>query len=116
MPIFLRRATNTIDQNHRSLLRIVQDLSAENRLHEVVSQWHAIPEQYELWLAVFNDRNVGFALMQGNEIKGLAVHGATRKRGIGRRILTLLKQNYPSLTASAEIPDQIVSRLIGELK
>ena len=65
MPIFLRPAARNHDINHRSLLRIIKDLPAENQLHEVVSQWHAMPDQFQLWLAVFNERDVGFALLQG---------------------------------------------------
>lgn len=52
------------------------NLDREKLLH--AGQWH---------LATFNERVVGIAITQGDEIRYFAVRDATRRRGIGQYLL-----------------------------
>lgn len=116
MPITLVRADAHTDKNLQSIKRIIQDLATENSLYSSVEQWHANPATFDLWFARFNDRNVGFALLKASEIKCFAVHGATRGRGIGRRILKLLADEYSRLSISSNTQHDLTRRLLDELK
>jgi len=97
VPVSLHLETQMDDRIGRSIDRIVKDLDESHSIHQVVMSWRECSEGYDLWLGEFNDRIIAFVLVQGSKIKALAVHGATRNRGVGLRILTLLREQQPDV-------------------
>jgi ribosomal protein S18 acetylase RimI-like enzyme len=61
------------------------------------------PTSQVLWLAVFNERVVGFSIVSGMQIKAFAVHFATQRRGVGQRMAQLLNEKYESLRWPTEL-------------
>jgi len=90
VPVSLRYVPEITGQVIDAVERIGQDLGPDSRVWATVQRWRLRPSDYDCYLAEFNTRIVAFALLQGNEIKALAVHRATRQRGIGQRLLSLL--------------------------
>lgn len=54
---------------------------------------------------MFNERMVGFALIEKNQLSLLAVHGATRHRGVGTQMITLLLKKKPHLAVDPQVKD-----------
>lgn len=52
--------------------------------------WQDDPTTVTLYVARFNERIVGAVLLAGGEIAGFAVRAATRRRGVGQRMLALV--------------------------
>ena len=114
MPITVTRASGQNDRNHATMLRIIKDLPAQHELHSVLGQWHAKPDKFDLWFAVFNERVVGFTLVKGSDIEAIAVHSATRGRGVGHRMLTLVIQQYGAQSLKLESPQGLFKVLFDE--
>lgn len=97
MPVILCQQRESSDSLNVSLNAVVRDLPKENPAAKALKHWLNGKKSTSLWTAIFNERVVGFALVSERRLKAIAVHPATRGRGIGRRILTILVENQPSL-------------------
>ncbi len=61
-----------------SLSKLLQANQLTSEQAQTLGDWH---------LATFNDRVVGLAITQGNQLSYFAVRDLTRRRGIGRYLL-----------------------------
>jgi hypothetical protein len=112
VPVTLIRDAHFDDESLVLVQRIVKDQSDTSVLIKTVKLWQASPTHYEFCKAIFNERLVGFALLQGNEIKAFAVHGATRDRGVGGRVLDLLLKQTPQLALSDIEPENRLKAML----
>ncbi|WP_157954293.1 acetyl-CoA sensor PanZ family protein [Saccharospirillum mangrovi] len=71
-------------------------------------QWLADPTTVTLYVARFNERIVGAVLLAGGEIVGFAVRAATRRRGVGQRMLDLvLAQTSAPVSLAMNAPTRV---------
>lgn len=90
----------------QSIQRIIKDASALDPMLADLRRWQDQPSRGELWLAIFNERAVGLALLEGTELKALRVHPATRGRGVGQRMLSLLLSEKPDMKVAFSCADE----------
>ncbi|WP_320826849.1 hypothetical protein [Reinekea sp.] len=96
MPVSLRYEPQISGQVFDTVERIAQDLGSHHRVRTTVHRWRLRPRDYDCYLAQLTVRVVAFALLQGTEIKALAVHCAIRQGAIGQHILSLLVAKKPT--------------------
>lgn len=73
-------------------------------------RWQADPAAVAILVARFNERIVGAALVQDDVLVGFAVRAATRGRGVGQRLLSLLlldKDYQPAAELNKPVRDFI---------
>ncbi len=116
MPVTIRQETTITPEVTHSVKRVLHDIPSTYYGHSVVQQWLDSSTTLELWVAVFNDRIIGFALMSGCEIKAFVVHGATRGRGVGKRMLILLAQKCGSINIQPSSPDTWLRHQLDRLE
>lgn len=102
MPVTISPATGKQEEILVTLERILSDLPKDHYVCKVTNGWLSKPESMTLWWAVFNDRVVGFVLVEKSMLKAIAVHPATRSRGIGRQLLLLIMQQYSDLVLASD--------------
>ncbi len=111
MPVTIQPANEKQEQIENSLAKILKDISADHDVLQTVNEWRQQPDSMSLWWAIFNERKVGFVLVDSKEIKALAVHPATRSRGVGQRMLDLIQIQYPTLklATGCQVPSALTS-------
>lgn len=114
MPISLTKADTVSAVTAEALRSVIKDLPAEHNLTVALEHWLQSPAGKEMTLAWFNDRIVAFALLEGSQLLALAVHPATRRRGIARRMISLLQADDPSSQFAFHGDCDILSKLIAE--
>jgi GNAT superfamily N-acetyltransferase len=97
MPVILSQQHDCSASLVDSLKSIVKDLSAENPAVSGLESWLSGTGLLELWVAVFNERNIGFALISGCYLQAIVVHPVNRNRGVGHRIMDVLITKKPDL-------------------
>jgi hypothetical protein len=97
VPVYLHRISQVEDHHQAAARRVIKDLPAGHRATEATQTWLQHPANFTFYSALFNDRMVGFVLLQGNEIKTLVVHNATRKRGVGQRMVAEIRRQLPAI-------------------
>jgi ribosomal protein S18 acetylase RimI-like enzyme len=80
----------------------------------LIEHWQKEESDLELCFAEFNQRNVGFVFLRGNEIKALVVHPATRRRGVGQRIVDILALEIGQLTLPSELKGGVLQHLLDQ--
>ena len=97
MPVTITPVSVQQPDIESTLRRIVSDLPGDHSARKLAQLWLSNPQTMQLWLAMFNERAAGFVLVEQARVKAVAVHPATRARGVGRRCVELLKEHYPAL-------------------
>jgi ribosomal protein S18 acetylase RimI-like enzyme len=112
VPISLIRNVNKTEQSLSSLKRISGGFDSMDGILPLVQQWQNQESELELCFGVFNQRNVGFVFLRGSEIKALVVHPATRRRGVGQRIIDLLTSEIGQLTLPSELKSGLLQHML----
>jgi ribosomal protein S18 acetylase RimI-like enzyme len=102
VPVTIKPAKEQREEIQNSLASILKDTPLDHSVWRIVQSFLNGQEDLQLWWAVFNDRIVGLIVINSTEIKALAVHPATRSRGIGRRMVALLKERFPALEIASQ--------------
>lgn len=97
MPVTLRQINATDEHSLIGCRRVVQSNLAVSTLTAQWQQYSQQPDRFELWAGVFNDRIVGFSIIENSQVLALAVHRATQNRGVATRMIELLYKNYSAL-------------------
>ena len=114
VPISLVRNVDKTEQSLSSLKRISSGIVPLDGILSLVEHWQKEENELELCFAEFNQRNVGFVFLQGNEIKALVVHPATRRRGVGQRIVDILTSEIGQLTLPSELKGGLLQHLLDQ--
>ena len=105
MPVFVNRQMYSSDRLNHQLGEVVADLPTDHHVRCSLNDWIDQKSRHQLWVGVFNGRVVSFALVNQSKLKALAVHHATRQRGVGRRVLSELQRQIPNLILPVEVCD-----------
>ena len=106
MPVYLEHTDPVLEQHRSAALRAINDLPEHHPVVQATQQWCQASSNYDFYRALFNERIVGYVLLQGNEINALAVHHATRSRGVGQRMLSELKRLNPQVRLPIHCRDE----------
>jgi len=90
MPVTAQSLAQPTERDLAELERLASEQSGCASYSRAWQSWLADPASVELVVARFNERIVAVALLQDEVIVGFAVRAATRGRGVGQRLLTLL--------------------------
>jgi ribosomal protein S18 acetylase RimI-like enzyme len=112
VPISLIRNVENTEQTLNSIKRISSGFDSIDGLESTVDSWRHTGSNLELCFAMFNERPVGFVILRGSEIKAFVVHPATRRRGVGRRIIDILSSNFGQIILSTDIESKILQRML----
>lgn len=115
MPISLTQANAERDIDGTALKSVVKDLPPEHGAVVALESWLQSPQRSTMKLAWFNDRIVAFAIIEGEQLQALAVHPATRGRGIARRIMTLLLMEFPSMQLAHHQECAVLESMFAQL-
>lgn len=91
MPISLTQLAPTDKFDSQALEAIIKDLDADDTIRSSLAQWQNQSLDSSLYIGWFNDRMVALALLEAQQLRALAVHPATRGRGVATRVLELIK-------------------------
>ncbi|EAR08966.1 GNAT family N-acetyltransferase [Reinekea blandensis] len=114
MPITLTQVDTDHEIDAGILTSVVKDLPDSHAAVAGLQRWLQSPSDGCLYLAWFNERVVGFALLEGRQLRSLAVHPATRRRGVARRMMSLLMTDGVPLSLSPDCQSEVLTRLLAE--
>lgn len=114
MPISLTQLDPSDDLDMQALNRIMKDLPSLHPVRSAVQRWTDRVGNQQMYVAWFNARMVAFALLEGQKIRALTVHPATRRRGVAGRVVGLLLEQYPDLTVANDTVCEPIMRLVDE--
>lgn len=100
MPVIISQPNKITHSLKVSLQSVVKDLSSDHTAKSALDSWLNKNKKWDLWVAEFNDRVVGYALIKDNTLKAIAVHPATRDRGVGTRMMSKLADKSAKLSLS----------------
>lgn len=90
MPVTLQALTSPDERDLAELERLAAEQLECPSYYRAWLSWQADPTSVMVYVARFNERIVGAVLLAGGEIAGFAVRAATRRRGVGQRMLGLV--------------------------
>ncbi|PTY35884.1 hypothetical protein BGP77_00725 [Saccharospirillum sp. MSK14-1] len=90
MPVTVHPLTHPNERDLAELQRLAVEQSQCASYRNAWQRWQDDPASVDLQVARFNERIVAVALVRQGVIVGFAVRAATRGRGVGQRLLTVL--------------------------
>lgn len=114
MPITLTQVDTDREIDAGILTSVVKDLPDSHEAVIELHRWLQSPADGRLYLAWFNERVVGFALLEGRQLRSLAVHPATRRRGVARRMVSLLMTEGQDLFLASDCQSEVLKHLLDD--
>lgn len=112
MPVTMQYFATLTEEYEQSIDRIQADLSESHIAQVEFKNWLQSVGDSDLWLAFFNQRVVGYGLVSCGKLKAVAVHKATRRRGVGTRMVEILACRYPDISIENKAHLSWVKRLL----